>query len=184
MSRIGNAPITIPEGVEISHSNGVVTVKGKKGELSQEMDDVVSMKIEDNVISFSRTSDDPAVRSKHGLYRSLMNNMIIGVSEGFKKQMQVIGVGYRAVAKGQLLELALGYSHAIILEIPSEINITTVSEKGKAPVVSLESHDKQLLGQVASKIRSLRKPEPYKGKGIRYMGEEVRRKAGKAAAKK
>ena len=184
MSRIGNAPITIPEGVEVSQSNGAVTVKGKKGELYQEMDEVVSMNIENNVITFSRTSNAPADRSKHGLYRSLMNNMIIGVSEGFKKQMQVIGVGYRAVAKGQLLELALGYSHAIILEIPSEIKITTESEKGKAPVVSLESHDKQLLCQVASKIRSLRKPEPYKGKGIRYMGEEVRRKAGKAAAKK
>jgi large subunit ribosomal protein L6 len=184
MSRIGNAPVTIPEGVEISHTNGVVTVKGKKGELSQEIDEAISMKIEDNTITFSRNSNAPEFRSKHGLYRALMSNMITGVSEGFKKELQVIGVGYRAVAKGQLLELALGYSHAVVLEIPSEIKLSTQSEKGKAPIVTLESYDKQLLGQVASKIRSLRKPEPYKGKGIRYMGEEVRRKAGKAAAKK
>jgi large subunit ribosomal protein L6 len=184
MSRIGNAPVTIPEGVEISHTNGVVTVKGKKGELSQEIDEAISMKIEDNTITFSRNSNAPEFRSKHGLYRALLSNMITGVSEGFKKELQVIGVGYRAVAKGQLLELALGYSHAVVLEIPSEIKLSTQSEKGKAPIVTLESYDKQLLGQVASKIRSLRKPEPYKGKGIRYMGEEVRRKAGKAAAKK
>ena len=196
MSRIGNAPITVPEGVEISQTNGVVTVKGKKGELSQEMDEAIAMKVEDNTITFSRSSNAPEHftfsrssnapehRSKHGLYRALLNNMIIGVSEGWKKELQVIGVGYRAVAKGQLLELALGYSHAVILEIPSEIKVSTVSEKGKAPIVTLESHDKQLVGQVASKIRSLRKPEPYKGKGVRYMGEEVRRKAGKAAAKK
>ena len=184
MSRIGNAPVTIPEGVEISHTNGIVTVKGKKGELSQEIDEAISMKIEDNTITFSRTSNSPEFRSKHGLYRALMSNMITGVSEGFKKELQVIGVGYRAVAKGQLLELALGYSHAVIVEIPSEIKVSAQTEKGKAPIVTLESHDKQLLGQVASKIRSLRKPEPYKGKGIRYMGEEVRRKAGKAAAKK
>lgn len=184
MSRIGNAPVTIPEGVEISHANGVVTVKGKKGELSQEIDEAISMKIEDNTITFSRNSNSPEFRSKHGLYRALMSNMITGVSEGFKKELQVIGVGYRAVAKGQLLELALGYSHAVVLEIPSEIKVSAQTEKGKAPIVTLESHDKQLLGQVASKIRSLRKPEPYKGKGIRYMGEEVRRKAGKAAAKK
>ena len=184
MSRIGNAPITVPEGVEISQANGVVTVKGKKGELSQEMDEAITMKVEDNTITFSRSTNAQEHRSKHGLYRALLNNMIIGVSEGWKKELQVIGVGYRAVAKGQLLELALGYSHAVILEIPSEIKVSTVSEKGKAPIVTLESHDKQLVGQVASKIRSLRKPEPYKGKGVRYMGEEVRRKAGKAAAKK
>ena len=184
MSRIGNAPITVPEGVEISHIDGVVTVKGKKGELSQEIDEAISMNIEDNTITFSRNSNAPEMRAKHGLYRALMSNMITGVSEGYKKELQVIGVGYRAVAKGQLLELALGFSHAVVLEIPSEIKVSTQSEKGKAPIVTLESYDKQLLGQVASKIRSLRKPEPYKGKGIRYMGEEVRRKAGKAAAKK
>lgn len=184
MSRIGNAPITIPEGVEITQAEGVVTVKGKKGELTQEMDSCVEMKIEDNTITFNRTSNTPEHRSKHGLYRSLINNMVIGVSEGFKKEMEVIGVGYRAVAKGQLLEMALGFSHAVVLQIPSEIKVSAVTEKGKAPIVTLESHDKQLLGQVASKIRSLRKPEPYKGKGIRYVGENIRRKAGKAAAKK
>ena len=183
MSRIGNAPIAIPEGVEITQSEGKVTVKGKKGELNQVMDSCVEMKIEDNTITFSRVSNEPDHRSKHGLYRSLVNNMIIGVSEGFKKEMEVIGVGFRAVAKGQILELALGYSHAIVLEIPTEIKITTVSEKGKAPVVSLESHDKQLLGHVAAKIRSFRTPEPYKGKGIRYTDEYVRRKADKSAAK-
>ena len=184
MSRIGNAPITIPEGVEISQSEGIITVKGKKGELTQEMDSCVEMKIEDNTVTFNRVSNSPEHRSKHGLYRSLVNNMVIGVAEGFKKELQVIGVGFRAIAKGQLLEMALGYSHAIVIEIPSEIKLSTASEKGKAPIVTLESHDKQLLGQVASKIRSLRKPEPHKGKGIRYLGENVRRKAGKAAVKK
>lgn len=184
MSRIGNAPITIPEGVEISQSEGIITVKGKKGELTQEMDSCVEMKVEDNTVTFNRVSNSPEHRSKHGLYRSLVNNMVIGVAEGFKKELQVIGVGFRAIAKGQLLEMALGYSHAIVIEIPSEIKLSTASEKGKAPIVTLESHDKQLLGQVASKIRSLRKPEPYKGKGIRYLGENVRRKAGKAAVKK
>ena len=184
MSRIGNAPIAIPEGVEISQSEGIITVKGKKGELTQELDSCVEMKIEDNTVTFNRVSNAPEHRSKHGLYRSLVNNMVIGVSEGFKKELEVIGVGFRAVARGQLLEMALGYSHAIVIEIPSEIKVSSASEKGKAPIVTLESHDKQLLGQVASKIRSLRKPEPYKGKGIRYLGENVRRKAGKAAIKK
>jgi len=184
MSRIGNAPIEIPEGVEISQSEGIITVKGKKGELTQEMDSCVEMKIEDNTITFNRVSNAPEHRAKHGLYRSLINNMVIGVSDGFKKELEVIGVGFRAVARGQLLELALGYSHAVVIEIPTEIKVSSASEKGKAPIVTLESHDKQLLGQVASKIRSLRKPEPYKGKGIRYVGENVRRKAGKAAVKK
>jgi large subunit ribosomal protein L6 len=184
MSRIGNAPVTIPEGVEITQGDGIVTIKGKKGELTQEMDSCVEMKIEDNSVTFNRKTNAPEDRAKHGLYRSLVQNMVVGVSEGFKKELEVIGVGYRAVAKGQLLEMALGFSHAVVLEIPTEIKVTTVSEKGKAPIVTLESHDKQLLGQVASKIRSLRKPEPYKGKGIRYVGENVRRKAGKAAAKK
>ena len=184
MSRIGNAPIEIPEGVEISQSEGIITVKGKKGELTQEMDSCVEMKIEDNTITFNRLSNAPEHRAKHGLYRSLINNMVIGVSDGFKKELEVIGVGFRAVARGQLLELALGYSHAVVIEIPTEIKVSSASEKGKAPIVTLESHDKQLLGQVASKIRSLRKPEPYKGKGIRYVGENVRRKAGKAAVKK
>ncbi len=184
MSRIGKAAITIPSGVEVSNQNGLVVVKGKGGQLEQMIDDCVQMQIEDNVITFTRISDAPDHRSKHGLYRALIQNMIIGVSEGFKKELEVIGVGYRANANGQKLELALGMSHGVILEIPQEVKVTTKSEKGKAPIVTLESHDKQLLGQVASKIRSFRKPEPYKGKGIRYVGEEIRRKAGKSAAKK
>ena len=184
MSRIGKATINIPEGVEVSQNNGVVLVKGKKGELSQAIDSCITMTIENNVITFTRETDQPDNRSKHGLYRALVNNMIIGVSEGFKKQLEVIGVGYRANAAGQRLEMALGMSHGVILEIPSEVKVTTVTEKGKAPIVTLESFDKQLLGQVASKIRSFRKPEPYKGKGIRYVGEEIRRKAGKSASKK
>jgi large subunit ribosomal protein L6 len=184
MSRIGKAPITIPAGVEISTEGKFVKVKGKKGELHQEMEDSVSIHIDNNIISFTRKSDAPIDRSKHGLYRALVQNMITGVSEGFRKELEVIGVGYRANATGQQLELALGFSHAIILEIPTEVKVTSNTEKGKAPVVILESHDKQLLGQVAAKIRSLRKPEPYKGKGIRFVGEEIRRKAGKSAGKK
>ena len=184
MSRIGKAPITIPSGVEITTDGNVIKVKGKKGELSQKMEDSVTLHLEDSVLTFTRKSDAPGDRSKHGLYRALVQNMIIGVSEGFKKEMEVIGVGYRANAVGQQLELALGFSHAIILEIPSEVKVSSNTEKGKAPVVTLESHDKQLLGQVAAKIRSLRKPEPYKGKGIRFVGEEIRRKAGKSAGKK
>lgn len=161
-----------------------VTVKGPKGELTQEIDSCVKLNIEDNTITFSRESDAPAHRAKHGLYRALLQNMVVGVSEGYKKELEVIGVGYRANAAGQQLELALGYSHAIILELPKEIKVSANTEKGKAPVVTLESHDKQLLGQVAAKIRSFRKPEPYKGKGIRFVGEEIRRKAGKSAGKK
>ncbi|MCF8220653.1 MAG: 50S ribosomal protein L6, partial [Cryomorphaceae bacterium] len=144
----------------------------------------VSLSLEDNVLTITRASESPNHRSKHGLYRALIQNMIVGVTEGFKKQMEVVGVGYRANANGQLLELALGFSHQIVFEIPKEVVCTTVTEKGKAPVVSLESHDKQLLGAVAAKIRSFRKPEPYKGKGIKFVGEEIRRKAGKSAGKK
>ena len=183
MSRIGNAPVTIPEGVEITQVDGMVTIKGKKGELTQEMDSCVSMSINEGSVSFTRESDTPDHRAKHGLYRSLVNNMCIGVSEGFKKELEVVGVGYRANASGQRLELSLGYSHPFVIELPKEIKVSTVSEKGKAPIVTLESHDKQLVGQVAAKIRSLRKPEPYKGKGVKYVGEELRRKAGKTAAK-
>ena len=184
MSRIGKSPITIPSGVEVKVDGNVISVKGSKGTLTQEFDSCVGVTIEDNVITFSRESDAPQHRAKHGLYRALVNNMIVGVSEGYKKAMEVIGVGYRATATGQTLELSLGYSHAIILEVPSEIKVSAETLKGKAPVVTLESHDKQLVGQVAAKIRSLRKPEPYKGKGIRFVGEEIRRKAGKAAGKK
>ena len=184
MSRIGKNPITIPSGVEVKLNGNVVSVKGSKGTLTQEIDSCVTLTIEDNIITFNRESDAPNHRAKHGLYRALVNNMITGVSEGYKKEMEVIGVGYRATATGQTLELSLGYSHAIILELPSEIKVSADTQKGKAPVVTLESYDKQLVGQVAAKIRSLRKPEPYKGKGIRFVGEEIRRKAGKAAGKK
>lgn len=184
MSRIGKAPLTIPSGVEVTFKDTVMMVKGKNGELTQSIDASISVSIEDNVITFTRATDAPDHRSKHGLYRALINNMIQGVSNGFKKEMEIIGVGYRATATGQQLELALGFSHAIIMEIPKEVKVTTVTEKGKAPIVSLESFDKQLLGQVAAKIRSFRKPEPYKGKGIRFVGEEIRRKAGKSAGKK
>jgi len=184
MSRIGKNPITIPSGVEVKLDGNIVSVKGSKGTLTQNIDDCVKLVIEDNVITFNRESDAPQHRAKHGLYRALVNNMIVGVSEGYKKELEVIGVGYRATATGQTLELSLGYSHAIILELPSEIKVSADTQKGKAPVVTLESYDKQLVGQVAAKIRSLRKPEPYKGKGIRFVGEVIRRKAGKAAGKK
>jgi large subunit ribosomal protein L6 len=184
MSRIGKSPVNIPSGVEVKVNDGQIVVKGPKGELVQEMDSCVSMNIEDNVITFSRESDAPAHRAKHGLYRALVQNMVVGVSEGYKKELEIIGVGYRATATGQVLELALGFSHAIIMEFPKEIKVPADTQKGKAPIVTLESHDKQLLGQAAAKIRSLRKPEPYKGKGIRFVGEEIRRKAGKAAGKK
>ena len=184
MSRIGKSPVSIPSGVDVKVSGNVVTVKGPKGELTQEMDSCVTLAIEDGILTFSRESDAPAHRAKHGLYRSLVNNMMIGVSEGYKKELEVVGVGYRATATGQVLELALGYSHAIIIEFPTEIKVSADTQKGKAPVVTLESHDKQLLGQAAAKIRSLRKPEPYKGKGIKFVGEDIRRKAGKSAGKK
>jgi large subunit ribosomal protein L6 len=182
MSRIGKAPITVPSGVEVTTEGTLVKVKGKKGELHQQLDESVTMTIDNNLITFVRKSDAPGDRSKHGLYRALVQNMITGVSEGFKKEMEIIGVGYRANATGQQLELALGFSHAIIIEIPSEVKVS--ANTGKAPIVTLESYNKQLLGQVAAKIRSLRKPEPYKGKGIRFVGEEIRRKAGKSAGKK
>lgn len=183
MSRIGNSPVTIPSGVDVKVDGTRVTVKGPKGELVQDIDSCITMSIEDGKISFTRESDAPDHRSKHGLYRSLLNNMVIGVSEGYKKELEVVGVGYRASASGQKLELSLGFSHPFVIELPSEIKVSAVSEKGKAPLVVLESHDKQLVGQVAAKIRSLRKPEPYKGKGVRFLGEEIRRKAGKTAAK-
>lgn len=184
MSRIGKSPVTIPSGVEVKVNGTTVTVKGPKGELTQEIDSCITIQIEGSVITFIRASDAPDHRAKHGLYRALLFNMCLGVSEGFKKELEVIGVGYRATATGQQLELALGYSHPIMIELPKEIKVSADTQKGKAPVVTLESYDKQLLGQVAAKIRSLRKPEPYKGKGIRFLGEEIRRKAGKSAGKK
>jgi large subunit ribosomal protein L6 len=184
MSRIGKSPVNIPSGVEVKVNGTTVTVKGPKGELAQDIDSCVTLSIEEGTVTFSRESDAPNHRAKHGLYRSLVNNMIIGVSEGFKKELEVIGVGFRATTQGQMLDLSLGYSHPIVMNIPSEIKVSADTQKGKAPVITLESYDKQLLGQVAAKIRSLRKPEPYKGKGVRFVGEEIRRKAGKAAGKK
>ena len=184
MSRIGKSPVTIPSGVEVKVDGNVVSVKGPKGQLTQVIDSCVTLQIEGSEITFNRASDAPDHRAKHGLYRALLQNMVTGVSEGYKKEMEVIGVGYRATATGQQLELALGYSHPVIIEFPNEIKVSADTQKGKAPVVTLESHDKQLLGQAAAKIRSLRKPEPYKGKGIRFVGEEIRRKAGKSAGKK
>ena len=180
MSRIGKEPIRIPEGVTVSAKEGIVTVKGKLGELTQEIIDI-KMKIEDGMITFERFSEKKDQKAKHGMYRALVNNMIEGVSNGFTKQLELVGVGYRASNQGQRLELALGFSHNIVIELASEVKLETVSDKGKNPIVKLTSHDKQLVGQVASKIRSFRAPEPYKGKGIKFVGEQLRRKAGKSA---
>ena len=184
MSRIGKAPIEIPAGVDISVSKGnVVTVKGKKGTLTQQVDPDLSVNIEDGVLTLKRPTEQQRHRAMHGLYRALINNMVEGVSNGFTKELEVIGVGYRAANEGQLLDLTLGFSHPVLFYIPEEVKVEAVMEKGKNPIVKLESHDKQLLGQVAAKIRAFRKPEPYKGKGIRFVGEEIRRKAGKTAGK-
>lgn len=183
MSRIGNLPIAIPNGVTVAIAGDVVTVKGPKGELTQTVDSEISVKEEEGHILVSRSSETKDVKSKHGLYRSLIANMVHGVSVGYKTVQELIGVGYRASVTGQNLELALGYSHNITFVLPKEVKATAVSERGKAPVVTFESHDKQLIGAIAAKLRSLRKPEPYKGKGIRFQGEEIRRKAGKSASK-
>jgi large subunit ribosomal protein L6 len=180
MSRIGKSPIVIPAGVTVEVKEGMVTVKGKLGELTQDIIDI-TVKVEENEIIVERSSDNKEQRSKHGLYRSLINNMITGVSTGFTKELELVGVGYRASNQGQKLDLALGFSHNIVLDIAPEVKLETVSEKGKNPIVKLTSHDKQLVGQVAAKIRSFRKPEPYKGKGVKFVGEELRRKAGKSA---
>ena len=180
MSRIGKNPIIIPEGVTVSIDESVITVKGKLGELSQEFSEV-SFKIEDSTITVERSSENKNVRAKHGLYRSLVYNMITGVSIGWTKELELVGVGYRASNQGNKLDLALGFSHNIILDIAPEVKVETISEKGKNPIVKLTSFDKQLVGQVAAKIRSFRKPEPYKGKGIKFVGEQIRRKAGKSA---
>jgi large subunit ribosomal protein L6 len=181
MSRIGKAIITIPAGVTITQNEGVVTVKGPKGELTQELTEGITLEQEDGVLTFSRPSDSKQHRALHGLYRALINNMIVGTTEGFTKKLELVGVGYRASHAGQKLELALGFSHGIVLELPKEVIIDTLTEKGKNPIITLTSHDKQLLGMVSAKIRSFRKPEPYKGKGVRFVGEIVRRKAGKSA---
>jgi len=184
MSRIGNAPITIPKGVEIDISKGnLVTVKGPKGTLNEQVDPDLKIEINDGDLVVSRPTEQIRHKSMHGLYRSLISNMVQGVSEGFVKELELVGVGYRASNTGQLLELIVGYSHPIMFALPDEVKLSTVTEKGKNPVIRLESIDKQLIGQIAAKIRSFRKPEPYKGKGIRFLGEEIRRKAGKTAAK-
>jgi len=180
MSRIGNNPISIPDGVTVTVADQTITVKGKLGELTQEFD-TVSIEVVDGSVSVSRPSDSKDHRAKHGLYRSLVNNMIQGVSKGWTKELELVGVGYRASNQGQKLDLAVGFSHNIVLDIAPEVTVETVSEKGKNPIVKLTSFDKQLVGQVAAKIRGFRKPEPYKGKGIKFVGEQIRRKAGKSA---
>ena len=180
MSRVGNNPIIIHEGVTIDIQPSKIKVIGKLGELTQYYDEV-EIKVNENTLSVSRLSEKKSVKSKHGLYRALIANMIEGVSNGFTKELELVGVGYRASNQGQKLDLALGFSHNILLDIAPEIKIETVSEKGKNPIVKLTSHDKQLVGFVAAKIRSFRKPEPYKGKGIKFVGEQIRRKAGKSA---
>ena len=181
MSRIGKAIIEVPAGITVSQKDNVVTVKGPKGELSQELTGGISFSQEDGVLTFTRPSDSKEHKALHGLYRALVNNMIVGTSTGFTKQLELVGVGYRASHNGQRLELALGFSHAIVLELPKEVTLDTLTEKGKNPIITLSSYDNQLLGMVAAKIRSFRKPEPYKGKGVRFVGEIVRRKAGKSA---
>lgn len=180
MSRIGNNPVAIPEGVTVDVKDGVVTVKGKLGELTQNYDSI-EIKVEDGNVWVTRSSDTKDQKAKHGLYRSLMHNMIEGVSKGWTKELELVGVGYRASNQGQKLDLALGFSHNIVMSIAPEVKIETISEKGKNPIIKLTSFDKQLVGQVAAKIRGFRKPEPYKGKGIKFVGEELRRKAGKSA---
>jgi large subunit ribosomal protein L6 len=184
MSRIGNKPIEIPEDVTVDiSSNNLVTVKGPKGELQQQIDTDIEVKLEDGALNFNRPTEQKRHKSMHGLYRSLVNNMIIGVKEGYKRELELVGVGYKASVQGNLLELSLGYSHNIFFAVPEEVSVNAETLKGKNPMVTLEGIDKQLVGQVAAKIKSLRKVEPYKGKGVRYVGEHVRRKAGKTAAK-
>ncbi len=183
MSRIGKLPISIPAGVAVSMKDNVVTVKGPKGELSQDVNPEIKVEIKDGEITLTRSNDEGPNRSMHGLYRSLINNMVIGVSQGYKKELELVGVGYRASNQGQVLEFALGFTHNIFMQLPKEIKVETKSERNQNPLVILESCDKQLIGQVCAKIRSFRKPEPYKGKGIKFVGEQIRRKAGKSAGK-
>ena len=181
MSRIGKAPIELPAKVEVSVKDNVVTVKGPKGTLSQEINPNIKVEVADGHVHVTRPNDERENRAMHGLYRALIHNMVVGVSEGYKKEMELVGVGYRASASGQVLELSLGYSHAIFIKLPQEVKVEAKSERNKNPLIILESSDKQLLGQVCAKIRSLRKPEPYKGKGIKFVGEIIRRKSGKSA---
>ncbi len=185
MSRIGKAPISLPKGVEINVSKGnLLTVKGLKGSLKQQIDPDISVTLEDGVLTVARPTEQKRHKAMHGLYRALIANMVHGVSEGYTKQMELIGVGYRATSTGNLLELVLGYSHPIMFAIPEDVKVETKQDKGQPPIIILNSIDKQLIGQVAAKIRALRKPEPYKGKGIKFVGEIIRRKAGKTAGKK
>jgi len=184
MSRIGRKPVAVPKGVTVTFGNeGVLTVKGPKGELKQAIDRDITVEIKEDEVSFGRPTDQIRHRALHGLYRSLTSNMIKGVTEGYKKNLELIGVGFKASNQGNVLDLSLGYSHNIVFEVPKELKVATAQEKGQNPTISLEGIDRQLLGQVAAKIRGLRKPEPYKGKGVRYIGEFVRKKAGKAAGK-
>jgi len=183
MSRIGKLPIHIPAGVTITINDDLITVKGPKGELVQKINPDIKPTIENGVLSLSRPSDERAHRAMHGLYRSLINNMVIGVSEGYRKQLELVGVGYRVTNAGQVLDLSLGYTHNIYLQLPNEIKVETKTERNKSPLIILESADKQLIGQVCAKIRSFRMPEPYKGKGIKFTGEIIRRKSGKSASK-
>jgi large subunit ribosomal protein L6 len=184
MSRIGKKPVAVPNGVTVTvNADNVITVKGPKGELKQAVDRDITVEIKDGNIIFGRPTEQIRHRAMHGLYRALINNMVKGVTDGYQKQLELVGVGYKAANQGNLLDLALGYSHNIIFEIPKELKVSTAQEKGQNPMIMLESIDKQLLGQVCAKIRSLRKPEPYKGKGVKFAGEVLRRKAGKAAGK-
>jgi large subunit ribosomal protein L6 len=184
MSRIGKKPVTIPKGVTVALGNGnVVTVKGPKGELKQTVDSDITITVKEDTVEISRPTDQIRHRAMHGLYRSLINNMVTGVTTGYQKKLELVGVGFKASNQGNLLDLSLGYSHNIIFEVPKELKVVTSQEKGQNPMISFESIDKQLIGQVCAKIRSLRKPEPYKGKGVKFEGEVLRRKAGKAAGK-
>ena len=184
MSRIGNKPISVPAGVTVSVADSnLVTVKGPKGELTQDVNSDMTVTVEEGVVSVARPTDQKRHKALHGLYRSLINNMVVGVSEGYTKDLELVGVGYKAAVSNNVLELNLGYSHNIYLAVPQEVKATAVMEKGKNPIVKLESADKELIGQVAAKLRELRKIEPYKGKGVRFVGEQIRRKAGKTAAK-
>ena len=184
MSRIGKKSIPVPEGVTVSvDKDNIVTVKGKKGELKQAVDRDITVEVKDGQVSFKRPTDQIRHRALHGLYRSIVSNLVKGVTEGYERKLELIGVGFKATNQGNVLDLTLGYSHNIIFEVPKELKVVTIQEKGQNPVITLEGIDKQLIGQVAAKLRSLRKPEPYKGKGVRYVGEVVRKKAGKAAGK-
>ena len=184
MSRIGKQPVTLPSGVTVSvGADNIITVKGPKGQLTQSIDRDITVEVKDGAVQIARPTDQIRHRALHGLYRSLVSNMVKGVTEGFKKNLELVGVGFKATNQGNVLDLALGFSHNIIFDVPKELKLATITEKGQNPKISIEGIDKQLLGQVAAKIRGLRKPEPYKGKGVRYVGEVVRKKAGKAAGK-